>query len=163
MAGLEVAGLILGGFALVVSAMEHASTMEKLGRKLTRAHQEHKRDLGRLRDCELNYCLNMRRLLAPFELNNTLDSATVELILTDLDSSGWCTQDVDDVLCQRLGECKERYFANLQEMNQTIVKLGKLSMATDEHFQSYLGKGKKVRRVHSCQSFTETRSRSCSE
>jgi hypothetical protein len=156
MAGLEVAGLVLGGFALVVSAMENASTMEKLGRKWTRAHQEHKRDLGRLRDCELNYRLNMRRLLAPFELNNTLDSTTVELMLTDLDSSGWCTQDVDDVLCRRLGECKERYFANLQEMNQTIVKLGKLSMATDEHFQSYLGKGKKVRRVYSCHIPPET-------
>jgi hypothetical protein len=144
MSGFEVVGLVLGGLSLVVSALEHYGTIGKLGRKWKRAHREHERDLGRLRDCELEYRLIVRKLLAPLQRDKTLDLVTVESLLASLDDDGWQTQNVDIAITQRLGESKERYLANWKEMNDTIVKLCKISMAADKDFQSSLAKNKKV-------------------
>ena len=144
MAGIEVAGLVLGGFSLVISAMEHYGTMEKMSRTWWKLKREHKRDLGRLRDCELMYRANIRTLLAPLELDGTIDNIQLETLLADLGDNGWQDNDVDAVLVRRLGERKERYFENLREMNSTIVKLAKVSMALDKEFQRSLERGTQV-------------------
>ncbi|GAB7328725.1 hypothetical protein MBLNU13_g00639t3 [Cladosporium sp. NU13] len=141
MAGIEVAGLVLGGFSLVISAMEHYGTMEKMSRTWWKLKREHKRDLGRLRDCELMYRANIRTLLAPLELDGTIDNLQLETLLADLGDNGWQDDDVDAVLVRRLGERKERYFENLREMNSAIVKLAKVSMALDKEFQKSLERG----------------------
>jgi hypothetical protein len=141
---MEVAGLVLGGFSLVISAMEHYGTMEKMSRTWWKLKREHRKDLGRLRDCELMYRANMRTLLAPLRLDGTIDAAQLELLLADLESKGWQEHDVNDVLSKRLGERKERYFDNLREMQEIITKLAKVSMAQDTRFQASLARDKKV-------------------
>jgi len=142
---MEAAGLVLGGFSLVISAMEHYATMEKLSRTWWKIRREHRRDLGRLRDCELMYRANMRTLLAPLELDGTIDSPQLELLLADLESTGWQEDEVDLVISKRLGERKERYFDNLREMSETMVKLGKVSRALDKGFQASLERDTQVR------------------
>lgn len=144
---MEAAGLILGGFSLVISAMEHYATMEKMSRTWWKMRREHRKDLGRLRDCELMYRANMRTLLAPLELNGTIDSSQLELLFTNLDSSGWQEREVDLAISKRLGERKERYFDNLHEMSETMVKLGKVSRALDKEFQATLERDVQVRRT----------------
>jgi hypothetical protein len=144
MAGIEVAGLVLGGFSLVISALEHYATIEKMSRTWWKLKREHKKDLGRLRDCELMYRANIRMLLAPLELDGTIDNLQLETLLANLGDNGWHDDDVDAVLMRRLGERKERYFENLREMNSTIVKLAKVSMALDKEFQKSLERGAQV-------------------
>jgi hypothetical protein len=141
---MEVAGLVLGGFSLVISAMEHYGTMEKMSRTWWKLRREHRKDLGRLRDCELMYRANMRTLLAPLKMDGTIDAAQLELLLTDLEGKGWQEQDVNEVLSKRLGERKERYFDNLREMHEIITKLAKVSMAQDTRFQASLARDDKV-------------------
>jgi hypothetical protein len=142
---MEAAGLVLGGFSVVISAMEHYTTMEKMSRTWWKIRREHRRDLGRLRDCELMYRANMRTLLAPLELDGTINSTQLELLLTNLDSTGWQEVEVDLVISKRLGERKERYFDNLREMSETMVKLGKVSRALDKGFQASLERDTQVR------------------
>jgi hypothetical protein len=142
---MEAAGLVLGGFSLVISAMEHYATMEKMSRTWWKTKREHSKDLGRLRDCELMYRANMRTLLAPLEFDGTIDSSHLELLLTSLEDAGWRDQEVDRIISKRLGERKERYFDNLREMSETMVKLGKVSRALDKDFQASLERDTQVR------------------
>jgi hypothetical protein len=86
---MEAADLVLGALPLFISAMEHYATMEKMSRTWWTISREHRRDLGRLRDCELMYRANMRTLLAPIEFDGTIDSSRLELLLTNLESTGW--------------------------------------------------------------------------
>jgi hypothetical protein len=145
---MEVAGLVLGGFSLVISAMEHYEAMEKMGRTWWKVKREYKRDLGRLRDCQLMYRAHTRTLLAPLELDGTIDSSQLEVLLANLESQVWQQGDIDKVISRRLGERKERYFDNLREMNDTIVKLGKASRALDKDFQASLERDTQVCRPH---------------
>jgi hypothetical protein len=141
---MEAAGLVLGGFSLLIIAMEHYATMDKMRRTWWKIMREHSRDLGRLRDCELMYRANMRTLLAPLELDGTLDSSQLELLLANPESTGWQKDEVDLVISRRLGERKERYFENLREMSETMVKLAKASRALDKDFQASLERDTKV-------------------
>jgi hypothetical protein len=149
---MEVAGLVLGGFSLVISAMEHYGTMEKMSSTWWKLRREHRKDLGRLRDCELMYRANMRTLLAPPKLDGIIDAAQLELLLTDLGSKGWQEHDVNEVLSKRLGKRKERYFDNLREMQGIITKLAKVSMAQDTRFQASLARENTVKNACSSNS-----------
>lgn len=141
---MEVAGLVLGGFSLVISAMENYGTLEKLGRKWRRTRQEHDIDVGRVRDCELMYRLNIKALLAPLKVDGLIASDELEVMLTNLKSDIWHAREVEEALHQRLGECRTRYFANLEEMSRTIMQLAGCSKVTDEKFQSSLRRMDKV-------------------
>lgn len=143
-AAMEVAGLVLGGFSLVISAMEHYGKMEKVGRTWWKFRREHTKDLGRLRDCELLYRANMRTLLAPLQVDGVIDSVQLELLLSSLEDKGWHEGEVESLLGKRLGERKDRYFDNLREMNEAIMKLAKVSMAMDKRFQATLNRSDQV-------------------
>lgn len=80
----------------------------------------------------------MRTLLAPLELDGTIDSSQLELLLANLESAGWQEREVDLVISKCLGERKKRYFENLREMSETTLKLGKVSRALDKDFQASL-------------------------
>jgi hypothetical protein len=76
------------------------------------------------------YRANMRTLLAPLELDGIIDPAHLELLLISLEDAGWQEHEVDRIISKCLGELKERCFDNLDEMSETMVKLGKVSRAT---------------------------------
>ena len=59
-------------------------------------------------------------------------------------TSAWQEHEIDIVLSKRLGERKERYFENLREMSETMVKLGKVSRALDKDFQASLEQNTQV-------------------
>lgn len=144
MSGIEVAGLVLGGLPLLISALEHLATMEKLGRTWWRFKREYQKDLNRLRDIQLVYRGNMRTLLAPLECDGTLDAQQIERLMHDPSSPGWSDPGVQNEICQRLGEFKDRYLEILQEMKTTALKLAKASKIEDIRFQSNLQSTKKV-------------------
>lgn len=142
MSGIEVAGLILGGLPLLISALEHYATMEELGRTWWKFRREYRKDLDRLRDIQLLYRGNMRTLLAPLQWDGTLDVAQVEALLEDPASQGWSDPQVGTVVSQRLGEFSDRYLQILTEMKEVIMKLIKVSKVNDTQFQSSLQRDK---------------------
>lgn len=142
MSGFEVAGLVLGGFPLLISALEHYATMEELGRTWWRFRREYKKDLDRLGDVQLLYRGNMRTLLAPLEWDGTLDATQIELLLEDPASKEWCDPEVNAVVSRRLGEFRKRYLEILMEMKETVMKLATVSKVNDNRFQSSLNMDK---------------------
>lgn len=149
MAGIEAVGLVLGGFSLIISAIEHYQTMEKMSKTFWRVGLQHRRDTGRLEDCRLDYRSHMRLLLQPLVVEGTIEQAELELLVVDLNSKGWKNSEVDERLSQRLGERKKRYFENLTEMHNALKKLAKICMVDDEHFQASLARKAKVSLISS--------------
>jgi hypothetical protein len=142
MSGIEVAGLVLGAFPLLISALEHLV-------KLRRFRRECQKDLNRLQDIQLVYRESMRTLLVPLQYDGTLDATQIELLLDDPSSQGWSDSDVQDEVSRRLGNFKDSYFQGLQDMNRTILKLAKESKVDDDRFQSSLHTNK-VEQLSAC-------------
>jgi len=65
MSGIEVAGLLLGAFPLIISAMEHYEDIKKPTVIWWKIRRAHKRDYGKIKDCELAYMHQMELLLYP--------------------------------------------------------------------------------------------------
>jgi hypothetical protein len=131
MSGIEVAGLVLGGFPLLISALKHLV-------KLRMFRRECQKDLNRLRDIRLVYRESLRTLLVPLQYDGTLDLKQIERLLDDPSSQAWSDPDVQEEVSRRLGVFKDRYFQILQEMDHTILKLAKASKVDDARFQSSL-------------------------
>lgn len=144
MAGVEAVGLVLGGFSLIISAMEHYQAIEKANRIFWKLRRQYREDIGRLEDCRLDYRTHMRLLLQPLVVEGTIEQVELELLIGDLSSKAWLNPEIDERLSQRLGERKKRYFENLNEMHDALKKLAKVSKVDDEHFQANLWRDHKA-------------------
>jgi hypothetical protein len=144
MAGIEAVGLVLGGFSLVISAIEHYQTIEKMGKSFWKLRRQHREDIGRLEDCRLDYRMHMRLLLQPLVVEGMIEQAELELLIEDLSSKGWMNPEIDERLGQRLGERKKRYFENLTDLHDALKKLARISRVDDEHFQISLKRKSEV-------------------
>ena len=145
MAGIEAVGLVLGGLSLVISAIEHYQTIEKMGKTFWKLRRQHREDVGRLEDCRLDFRMHMRLLLQPLVVEGTIEQAELELLVEDMSCKAWMSPEIDERLCQRLGERKKRYFENLTELHDALKKLAKVSRVDDEHFQAHLRRKMEVR------------------
>lgn len=138
MSGIEAVGLVLGGFSLIISAIEHYQTIEKMSNTFWKLRRQHREDIGRLEDCRLEYRMHLRLLLQPLVVEGTIEQAELELLVEDLRSKGWMNPNIDERLDQRLGERKKRYFENLHELQEALKRLAKVNRVDDEHFQASL-------------------------
>ena len=55
MSGVEIVGLLLGAFPLCISAMEHYEEMRKVAGTFFKIRRAHKKDLGKIKDCQLMF------------------------------------------------------------------------------------------------------------
>lgn len=140
MSGIEIVGLILGAVPLVISAMEHFEDAKRAVGTFHKIRRAHKRDLGKLKDCQLKFKLNMKELLLPLLADDLVTRIEYEQLLVSPGGSGWREEHVDEALAQRLGECHERYIEILQEMEETLVLLCKATKVDDAQFQALLPK-----------------------
>jgi hypothetical protein len=96
-----------------------------------RAHQSyqirraHRKDLGKLKDCQLKFRLNMKELLLPLLTDDVVTKLEYEQLLAHPGGPGWQEEHVEETLAERLGDCHERYIEILKEMEETMVLLCK--------------------------------------
>lgn len=109
-----------------------------------RAHQSHqirrahRKDLGKVKDCQLKFRLNMKELLLPLLTDDVVTKLEYEQLLADPGGPGWQEGHVEETLAERLGDCHERYIEILKEMEETMVLLCKATKVDDEQFQAIL-------------------------
>lgn len=109
-----------------------------------RAHQScqirraHRKDLGKLKDCQLKFRLNMKELLLPLLTDDVVTKLEYEQLLAHPGGPGWQEEHVEEALAERLGDCHERYIEILKEMEETMVLLCKATRVDDEQFQAIL-------------------------
>ncbi|KAF2163556.1 hypothetical protein M409DRAFT_26168 [Zasmidium cellare ATCC 36951] len=138
MSGIEVVGLVLGAFPLVISAMEHYEDVKKVSTTWWRIKRAHKKDLGRVKDCHLKFKLNLKELLLPLVLDGVVNKGEYESLLASPGGDGWREEHVENALEERLAECHMRYVEILGELIETMGRLSKECRVDDADFQEAL-------------------------
>ncbi|GIZ45823.1 hypothetical protein CKM354_000897400 [Cercospora kikuchii] len=138
MSGIEIAGLVLGAFPLIISSLEHYESTKKYTITWWRIRRAHRRDLGRVKNCEVQYKLHMTELLIPLRLEGVISEQEFEDLLADSRGNGWQRSEVQEALHHRLADARDRYLAVLQELDEAITRLAKATFVDDVSFQAKL-------------------------
>lgn len=150
MSGVEIVGLVLGAFPLVISAMEHYEKDSKKAKDWWRIRRSYKKDLGKVKDCQLRFRLNLKELLLPLLAEDIVNRVEYEQLLANPGGSGWKDDHVESALSERLSDCRERYMEILEEMVETMAGLCKAAKVDDPQFQELLKEPQKVSRSPLC-------------
>ena len=130
MSGIEAAGLVLGIFPLLISALEHyRESAEVLSSWLAfkRKYQKVKHDIEWLR---FSYTQNLRELLLPL----ICDEDEVEVLLTDPLGKLWSEPELESKLKERLAGAYIHCLRAIKDVNEVMEKwkhelgLGKLDV-----------------------------------
>lgn len=121
MSGVEVAGLILGVFPLIVSGLEHWREVAKVGGFWWRVRKEYAKCLQDVRFHELLYKRNLEELLLP--IVNEADE--VARLVRTPGGEDWSNNILQERLEGRLHESYSLYLDIIGEMNEAAEELRK--------------------------------------
>jgi len=138
MSGLEVVGLILAVFPLMISGMEHYEGTKNTAVTWWKIKRAHRRDCGKLDIVRLEYRFVIRDLLEPLVLDGTITQTKREALLEGPSGSSWLDADVQNAVEERLGTTKATFLEVVRELNQLLVGLAEATKVTDPHFQAVL-------------------------
>lgn len=144
MSGVEVAGLVLAAFPLVVSALEHVEKAKKVTSiwwKFRTAYDERMRDLSL---CQLQFTLNLQELLLPLLQADIINGNEHKQLLAVPGGSSWGDEHIKTALVERLGDSFKDYVAILVDMSVTITLMCKVCKVDDVQLQALLGEASKV-------------------
>ena len=119
MSGLEVAGLLLGAFPLLISGLEHWRDVAKVGGFFWRVRKEYTKCRSDVLFHELLYKRNLKELLLPI-LN---DADEVDRLVRDPDGKSWGNSALQERMKVRLQEAYGLYMDIIREMNDTTKEL----------------------------------------
>lgn len=121
MSGIEVVGILLGAFPLIISGIEHWHNVAKVGGYLWRVRKEYTKCLRDVKYHEILYKRNLRALL----LSIAGEPDDVASLVDDAGGSGWKDPKLQERLEARLQESFTVYMEIITEMNETAEELKK--------------------------------------
>jgi hypothetical protein len=121
MSGLEVAGVVLGAFPLLLSGIEHWRDVAKVGGFFWRIRAEYAKCRGNVQFHEILYKANLKELLIPL----MLDSDEVAKLISEPGGQGWGDDSLQKRLSQRLHDSYQIYLDTITEMNETVEEIKK--------------------------------------
>lgn len=145
MSGIEIAGIVLGALPLMIAAMEYVEDTRKAPAVWWKIRRAHRKDLSRLRTCEVQFQMHMNELLLPLRMDGTISHKEHTVMLSSPDNASWKRLDVQEALVERLSDCCEQYLRVLQELNLTLTQLADVTMVHDEGFQARVHERRDVR------------------
>ena len=123
MSGLEVVGLLLGTFPLIISALEHYENMHRAIGLLTRFESEYRKTVDDVKDEQLLLRLSLEELLLPLTKGVSLESGDLEALISDPTGPGWKDEDVVGALKERLGTTYERFMEIASSLHALTSRL----------------------------------------
>ncbi|CAN9091712.1 unnamed protein product [Alternaria alternata] len=121
MSGLEVAGIVLGTFPLLVSGIEHWRDVAKVGGFYWRIRKEYTKCQRDIQFHEIIYKNNLRELLLPL----IQDAEEVAKLIADPCGKRWGDAALQQRLESRLNESYQSYQNTMTEMNEIAEELKK--------------------------------------
>jgi hypothetical protein len=121
MSGLEIAGVLLGTFPLIISGLEHWREAAKVGGCLREVRKEYTECRREVQFHELVYKQNLKELLLP--VVNDVDE--VARLVGDPGGKDWSSKTLQERLEGRLQESHCLYMNIIREMNDTALELRK--------------------------------------
>ena len=138
MSGIEIVGICLGAFPLIISALEHYEDTKKVTSTWYKIRRAHRKDLGKVKDCQLRFRLNLKELLLPLLVDEVVTRVEYDQLLANPGGPGWREEMVEEALAARLSDCHERYVEVLREMEETLGSLCKATRVDDVQFRALL-------------------------
>ena len=121
MSGIEIAGILLGAFPLIISGLEHWREVAKVGGFFWRVRKEYHKCRSDVQFHQIWYKRNMEELLFPV----VNDADEVKLLVNDPGGKDWSNKALQTRLEQRLQESYGLYMDTIREMNETAEELKK--------------------------------------
>ncbi|KAK3698107.1 hypothetical protein LTR37_017065 [Vermiconidia calcicola] len=123
MSGIEVAGLVLGVFPLVICALEFYQDAHKDLGQVGRFEFAYRKALEDVKDEQLVFLLTLEQLLLPLTRDEVLDEDGLAGVLADPKAPGWNEPDVADALQKRLGLAYSRFVEISTSLHSLISRL----------------------------------------
>lgn len=121
MSGLEIAGVVLATFPLIISGLEHWRDVARVGGFRWRVQKQYDKFRSDVQYHEILYKQNLEELLLPI----VDDADEVARLVRDPDGEDWRTQALQERLEGRLQESNGLYMEIIREMNETAQELRK--------------------------------------
>lgn len=121
MSGLEIAGVLLGAFPLIISGLEHWRDVAKVGGFFWRVRKEYSSCRSDVQFYEIVYKRSLRELLLPI----VDDAEEVARLIADPGGKDWRTKALQDRLEGRLQESYTVYMDIISEMNEAAEEISK--------------------------------------
>ncbi|KAF2441452.1 hypothetical protein P171DRAFT_418037 [Karstenula rhodostoma CBS 690.94] len=118
MSGLEIAGVLLGAFPLLISGIEHWHNVAKAGGYFWRVRKEYNKCRRDVNYHEILYKRNLRALLAPV----VIEAEEVKQLMDNPGGDGWKNVDLQARLELRLQESYRTYMEILTLPNGTTQR-----------------------------------------
>jgi hypothetical protein len=134
MSGLEVAGVVLGAFPLLVSGIEHWRDVAKVGGFFWQIRKEYTRCQRNVQFHEILYKKNLRELLLPL----ISDGDEVAKLIANPGGQRWADKALQERLVGRLHDSYQLYQDTITEMNEIVEELKKELCFDKENVQDKL-------------------------
>ena len=131
MSGFEVVGVVLGGFPLLVSALEHWQSGARMLQNWWQFEREYQKSLMDINHQQLIFRQNLEECLLPL----VADDDQVELLLADPTGPGWSVPEPKEKLEKRLSKpAYEQYKETVAAMKVVMNELqGMAKKVQPEH------------------------------
>ena len=134
MSGLEVAGVILGAFPLLLSGIEHWRDVAKVGDLYRHIRKHYKKCQHDIQFHGIIYKNNLRELLVPL----TENADEVARLVADPGGQGWGDAALQKRLEGRLNESYHLYQSIISEMNDVVKELSRELQLDNGNIQTEL-------------------------
>lgn len=134
MSGLEIAGVLLGAFPVVISSLKHWREIAKVGGFFWRIRQEYTKCRSDVRFHEICYKQYLRELLLPI----VADMDEVSRLMVDPGGARWKDESLRERLEGRLQDSYDLCMQTIHDMNDVASNLKKELSLDNSTIQSRL-------------------------
>ena len=157
MSGLEIAGVLLGAFPLIISGLEHWRDVAKVRGFWRHIRKEHTVCAREIQFHAILYKRNLRNLLSPI----VSEPSQLDSLLSDPGGPGWQSKPLQERFASRLLDSCDLYMNLVSEMNEVARGLRRELCLDSTTVQSKLSlpEARKQQRAPSPQPQVEKHSR----
>lgn len=119
MSGIEVAGIVLGAFPLLISALEHYRETAEVLDDWWQIKKEYKKCKNEIKVQELGFESNLERFLLPL----IVDDHDIAALMADPGGEKWKDPDLEVKLKGRLPKSYELFLDTISDINATMDRL----------------------------------------
>ncbi|TVY53885.1 hypothetical protein LCER1_G004426 [Lachnellula cervina] len=131
MSGIEVAGLVLGAFPLMISALEHFRETAEVLEGWWKIKCEYRKCMRNLKYHKLAFEENLEELLLPL----VADEDKLQLLLKEPGGPAWKDQELEDTLRERMPKTYSSYSDTIEMMLETVEELDDALGMNKAYFQ----------------------------
>lgn len=135
MSGIEIAGLLLGAFPLIISALEHYRESTAVIEDWWQIKKEYRKCKNQIEVQELAFDNNMKRLLLPLVV---VDDDEIAALIAEPGGMKWKDPALEDTLKKRLPKSYDLFLDTINDIKSTVEDLKEELGVSREAFQEGL-------------------------